>query len=401
MRLAIICSHPIQYFAPLFRKLAGEPEIELTVFYCSQKSAIPGFDPGFGQTVQWDIPLLEGYSYRFLRNWRHSGQISGFFSLINPGIIREILSQPWDAVIVHGYMHATIWLALLAAKVKGILLFIRGESNLLNSRPLWKQFLKNIVLRCLFRIIDAGLYIGSHNRDFYRVYGMNDARLYFTPYSVDNKFFEREAERLKQQKSILRDDFQLHPDYPVILFCGKLIPKKQPLLLLQAFSSVRENYPCSLLFAGDGMLRDQIEGKVKRDNIPDVRVTGFLNQSEISRAYAAADILVLPSAWEETWGLVMNEAMNFGLPIIATDRVGGAADLVREGENGHIIPYQDPQALARALEGLVKDGARRRRYGEESLKLIQSWGLNETVAGIKAACFQDHTWHGKISPKSL
>ncbi len=384
-RLAALFSHPIQYFAPLFRRLAAQPGIDLTVFYCSRQSAAPRLDPGFGQVVQWDIPLLEGYRYRFLHNWYRSDLVGGFFSLVNPGIVGEILQGGWDVLWLHGYMHLTHWLALLAAKFAGVPVLSRGESNLLDPRPIRRLIIKNLLLRLWLSQVNGALYIGSHNRDFYRHYGMPEEKLFFTPYTVDNDFFKKEAARLHTRRSALRRKFGVKDERPLILFCGKLIPKKQPLLLLKAYASVRRNKACALLYAGDGVLRKDLEEKVSREEIKDVKITGFLNQSEISKVYFAADFLVLPSAWGETWGLVLNEGMNFGLPVVTSDRVGAAVDLVREGKNGFIVPNQDVDALAAALAQLVEDADLRFRFGQQSREIIEDWGLDETVAGIANA----------------
>jgi glycosyltransferase involved in cell wall biosynthesis len=214
---------------------------------------------------------------------------------------------------------------------------------------------------------------------------MPEEKLFFTPYSVDNDFFQQEADRLKPCRGELRRKFGVPDDRPLILFCGKLIPKKQPLLLLEAYARVRREHPCALLFAGDGPLRGEVEAAAARQGIADVHITGFLNQREVSQAYVAADLLVLPSAWGETWGLVLNEAMNFGLPVVATDRVGGAVDLVREGENGVVVPHNNSEALAGALDQMVKDPFLRIRLGQRSRKIIQGWGLREVVQGIAQA----------------
>jgi glycosyltransferase involved in cell wall biosynthesis len=385
MKLAALSSHPIQYFAPLFRRLAAQPGVDLTVFYCSRQSAVPRGDPGFGTVVQWDIGLLEGYKYHFLPNWRRADEVRGFFSLINPGIILELRQGRWDALWIHGYMHATNWLAIMAARSVEVPVMLRGESNLLDSRPYWRRALKGVALRLLLRQVDGALYIGSHNREYYRYYGLPEDKLHFVPYCVDNDFFQQEAARLRPQRPILRRRFGVADDRPLILFCGKLIPTKQPVLLLQAFKEVRRKHPCALVYAGDGILRREIEELAAREDLPDVHITGFLNQSAVSQAYAAADVLALPS-WSDTWGLVINEGMNFGLPVVASDRVGGAVDLVREGENGFVVPHHDTAALTSALARMVEDPARRERFGRRSLEIIQNWGLDSAVAGIVKAC---------------
>lgn len=387
IRLAALLSHPIQYFAPLFRHLASRPEIDLTLYYCSQQGVVEYVDSGFGQSFKWDIPLLEGYCYHFLPNIRAGKE--GFGTLLNPTIVRELIRKRYDALWVHGYMHATNWLAFFAARATGTPILLRGESNLLRPRPWWVRLIKDVVLRALFSQISACLYIGTHNQEYYKHYGVPDERLFFTPYCVDNRFFEAQANRFRAHRSELRQEFGVEDDKPIILFCGKLIPKKQPLRLLKAFAQVRRDFPCALLYVGDGYLRSQIEEQIELENIPDVHLSGFLNQSEIAQAYTAADIFVLPSTWKggdtETWGLVVNEAMNFGLPVVVTDQVGCAPDLVREGENGYIVPHDDIKALAKAIGYLVANPQERLRFGERSLEIVQDWSLDRCAEGIVQA----------------
>ncbi len=386
-RLAALFSHPIQYFAPLFRHLASRPEIDLTVYYCSRQGAEEYTDPEFGKSLRWDIPLLEGYRYQFVPNILEGKD--GFWNPLNPGIVRELYRKRYDAVWVHGYTYATNWLTFLAARVTGAPVLLRGESNLLRPRPWWVRLIKQVVLRTLLSQVSACLYIGTRNREYYQHYGVPDERLFFTPYCVDNGFFQAQADHFRAQRNRLREEFGILDDRPIMLFCGKLIPKKQPMRLLEAFAWVRRRFPCALLYVGDGFLRLRIEQQVDLERIPDVRIVGFLNQSEVSKAYAAADILVLPSASEgcedETWGLVVNEGMNFRLPVVVTDQVGCAPDLVREGENGYVVPYGDVYALAGALERLVVDSERRQTYGQRSLEIIQRWGLEACGDGIVQA----------------
>jgi glycosyltransferase involved in cell wall biosynthesis len=176
------------------------------------------------------------------------------------------------------------------------------------------------------------------------------------------------------------------------MYCGKLIPKKQPLMLLEAFAKVRKDLPCALLYVGDGELRPEIEDRVAESDIPDVRITGFLNQSEISKAYTAADILVLPSTWmngdTETWGLTINEGMNFGLPVIVTDRVGCSADLVEDHANGYVVPHDNVAALSQAIRGLVQDSEMRHAFGVRSLEIIDGWNYEKCGEGIVKALDQ-------------
>ena len=211
-------------------------------------------------------------------------------------------------------------------------------------------------------------------------------RLHFAPYSVDNRFFSRQAELLQGQRLQLRRRFGIIGEGPCILFAGKLIAKKQPQALLQAFQAVRAKYACTLLFAGEGELRPVLEAQVRDGKIPDVHFAGFLNQTEIGAAYACADIFVLPSLYAETWGLVVNEAMNFALPVVVSDAVGCADDLVRQRENGFVVSASRfVTEGADAIAALVADAELRRAYGARSREMIAEWDVTRTADGIVAA----------------
>jgi glycosyltransferase involved in cell wall biosynthesis len=197
----------------------------------------------------------------------------------------------------------------------------------------------------------------------------------------------QDAAQLSTRRTDLRRDFGLSDlSSPVIVSVARLIPKKQPSLLLKAFMQVRERRPCSLLFVGSGELESQLQHYARRHRIRDVAFTGFVNQSDISRAYAAADIFALPSGFDETWGLAVNEAMSFGLPVVVSDKVGCSVDLVRDGVNGYIVSSDDIGALADRLEHLVKSYELRRRFGAASRKMISEFGSYDVAAeGIRRA----------------
>jgi len=366
------------------RALCSREDIEPTVYYCSRFGFEESRDPEFARAYKWDIPLLGGYESVFLRNLRRSLRVDTFFSLVNPAIVSELSRARFDAVLVHGYAHFTNWLAFLATQFKGTPLLLRGESQLLNPRPPAVRMAKNLILRPLLRRVSACLYIGSHNRDYWMHYGVPEERLYFAPYSVDNSYFRDAARKCRPIRDSIKQRWGLPHQVPVILYVGKFVSRKQPFLLLDAFRRLRQSHRAGLLLAGDGPLRAAIEQYIEDHETRDVCVTGFLNQTEIERAYAAADILVLPSSYE-TWGLVLNEGMNFRLPVVASDRVGAARDLVRPGQNGYIFPHGSVDSLFEALKRLVESAERRAQFGSRSLEIINDWDIENTADGIARA----------------
>lgn len=381
-RLAILTSHPIQYQAPLWRRLAQDPQIDLTVYFLSDQGAVEYLDPEFCVKFRWDTSLLEGYRHKFL------SKTHGSTNAVVPAIrvlIADLKRYRYDALVVHGYTHWLYWLTFLSAWLIGVPIFLRGTSTLLDQPPLVKRALKAIMLRFLIRKAAACLYLGTCNKQFYRHYGADERRLFFTPHVVENAFFNQQAKSLRGQKYGLRKRFGIEDEDPVVLFCGKLIPKKQPLHLLKAFARIRREHRCHLLYVGEGVLRKDIEREVAQKGIPDVHFAGFLNQSAIGEAYAIADLLVLPSLWGETWGLVVNEAMNFSLPIVVSDKVGAAYDLVRQGVNGYIVPAGDVKALAEAITDLITDEEKRNSFGRKSAEIIEGWSIDAHIRGIVQA----------------
>jgi glycosyltransferase involved in cell wall biosynthesis len=234
-----------------------------------------------------------------------------------------------------------------------------------------------------------GLYIGSNNRAFFRYYGIPDDRLFWVPYCVDNATLGQQSRELRPLQPELQRDFGMGEHCgPVILFVGKLVEKKQPRVLLEAFRRVRMKAVCSLLFVGDGPLYEELSRSVKGSGIPNVHFAGFLVPARIGRAFAASDIFVLPSARHETWGLVINEAMNFSLAPIVSDKVGCAPDLVRDGLNGYVFPHDNLDRLTEALESLVVDRRRRLQFGERSRVAVSRFNYRAASEGIAEACQQ-------------
>lgn len=384
LRVAYLVSHPIQYQVPLLQRLAAHPELALHVYYMNDAGARPSQDPEFGVSIQWDVPLLEGYAWTLLPNRSWWPAADHPLRFVHPSIAGILHRERYDALIVHGYAHATEWLAFQAARQAGTPVLLRGESTLLGRRPPWVAAVKRTALAALLRRISAALAIGTLNREFYRSYGVPDDRIFFVPYAVDNTRFLAEAERWRADpasRAALRARLGLRIDLPVVLYAGKLIPRKRPLDLLEAYARVAADHPAAIVFVGEGSERPRLEAAAARHRLSQVTITGFVNVSEIGRYYAAADVLVLPSS-HEPWGLVLNEAMCFGLPLIASDAVGAAPDLVPGNQNGFVYPAGDITALASALRRLLADPAKRAEMGARSREIVGRFSYDTDVDGI-------------------
>lgn len=389
MKLAVLMSHAIQYQVPLLRKIAARKGVDMTALFCWDYGIGKTFDKEFGREVQWDIPLLKGYSHKFLRNYSPRPS-SDFWGQLNFGVVHELATGHYDAILLFGWNSFANWLVFLTAALFRTRIILHSESplkqELLKSR--WKLFFKKILFAFLFRRVSAFLYIGEENRKFYLHYGVPEQKLFFAPYAVENDRYLIAAKEFSPERDALREKMGI-TDKVVILFTGKLIPKKRPMDLLRAYerASVDPGFRgrIALLFVGDGALRGELEAYVKEHVIKNVHFAGFQNQTELPGYYTVADMFVLPSGIGETWGLVVNEAMCFGLPVVVSDMVGCGADLVHPGKNGFIFPLGDINGLAECIREVAESKERRTSFGRASSDIIRGYTQEKDVEAIVSA----------------
>jgi glycosyltransferase involved in cell wall biosynthesis len=379
-RLAYIVSHPIQYQAPLLRRLATEPGLRIKAFFLTDAGARPFHDPGFGRTVEWDLPLLDGYEHEFIR--RNLPLPLRFNEPTGFSWRRIFASGRFDAVWLNGYAHGPLLRAFAAAKARGMKVMIRGDSRdgLRRSEPFWREAAQ----RVLFRSVDAFLAVGSANRDFYLKRGAMPDRVHLAPFSVDNHFIRQQIDAVRPRRAKLLEELRLLPSLPIVLFASKLQARKRCADLLAAFEALRPGTRAQLLVVGDGEERARLEEFVRSRGLSHVRFAGFRNQSELPALYDLCDIFVLPSE-REPWGLVVNEAMNAGKPIVASNAVGAARDLVLHGRTGFTFPVGDIGALTACLQSLLDDETLRRRLGEAGRDIVARWGIEATAQGVRSA----------------
>ncbi|MEO7766095.1 MAG: glycosyltransferase family 4 protein [Ferruginibacter sp.] len=350
-----INSHPIQYFAPMY-KYMNQHGVKTKAWYCSDESIKGGRDKQFGVDVKWDIPLLEGYEYIFYKNYsRKPSHFAGFFGLINLGVITRLFKIPKSVIVVHGWHYFTHFFVLLLGKLRGHTICLRCEMPQKQEalKTGWKMNIKRWGLKyILFPRINFFLYIGTQNRLFYKSFGIDDQQLIFCPYSVDDQRFRNEYQQLKPNIAGLKDKMGIPTDAKIILYSGKYMDKKRPLDLVNAFHQL--NHPaCWLVMVGEGELRKDMERCIAENNIKQVILTGFVNQSQVAEFYAISDVFVMCSTIGETWGLSVNEAMNFGLPVIVSDLTGCSEDMVKNGDNGYIFETGNTHQLALKLEDVL------------------------------------------------
>lgn len=360
-RLAIVVSHPVQYFAPLYQRLARREDVTVKVFYTWHAGQAPVKDRGFNKLVAWDIPLTSGYEFELVPNVSSDPGDHHFWGLNNPSLVGRIMAWGPDAVHVTGWAWYSHLQALWALSRRGVATFFRGDSHLLDG-GLWgpRWWAKRAVLTRVYSWPAAFLCVGKANRAYYEAFGVEADRLHDCPHSIDVERFAEPAESLEVEAASWRRELDIGDDRVVLLFAGKFERKKQPLELMRA---VRElgGADIVLIMVGGGELDDEVRAIAASDPSR-FRVLPFQNQSRMPVVYRLGDVFVLPSAYEETWGLAVNEAMACGRPAIVSDRVGCAEDMIDES-CGRVFPRDDFPAMMRVVAELAADRKKRSDMG--------------------------------------
>jgi glycosyltransferase involved in cell wall biosynthesis len=350
MRLGVLATHPIQYHAPLYRALAER--IDLEVYFAHEQTAQGQAKAGFGVAFEWDVPLLDGYSYQFLRNRAKNPDVSTFAGCHTPEIADVIARERFDAFLVNGWYNRSLWQAMRACWRTRTPLFVRGDSQLGTPRSLPFRIAKEAFYRAFIPRFDGYLVVGQRAREYYEYYGAREDRMFFTPHFIDNAWFRAQAADV--DPGALRAELGVSDDTALMLFVGKFIPKKRPADVIRAARQLQDRgRSVQVVLVGSGELEDELRATAQALDVP-VHFAGFKNQSELPHYYVGADLLVLPSDGGETWGLVVNEAMACGLPAVVSDAVGCAPDLIDPGETGETYPLGDINALASALEQALR-----------------------------------------------
>lgn len=383
IRLAVVISHPIQYYAPWFRELAQQPNLLLQIFYLWDFGVSRQRDRGFGQELQWDVPLLDGYAHIFVPNGAFDPGTHHFAGLHNPTLVGELVRWRPDVVLLFGYAYRSHLRLLLDPRLWRLPLLLRGDSHQLSPRAGLKPLLAQLLRRLLFRRFAAGLPVGQANAAWMAQSGIR--RLFLAPHAVDNTRFQAAVPEAEQAARVWRQQLGIPVSALVLLFAGKFETKKRPLDLLEAFAAL--HHPTAVLvFVGAGPLEAELKRRAASHGLGQVIFQGFQNQSAMPRTYALADLVVLPSFGSgETWGLCINEAMNLAKPVLVSSHVGCGPDLVIPGQTGWIFPAGDGEALRAALADALSDPPRLKAIGQAARAHIERYSYAETTAGLRRA----------------
>lgn len=377
MKLAIITTHPIQYYAPLFKLLHERQKIEIRVFYTWGKTAQNKYDPDFDKNITWDIPLLDDYPFDWVENISTKPGSHHFNGIITPKLIRQIKTYNPNAILAIGWAYHSHLKVIRYFKNK-VPVYFRGDSTLLDEKQSLKSLLKSIFLRWVYSHVDHAFYNGINNKAYFKKYGFKDNQLSFAPHAIDNERFSaprtKEAVQLKQKLGI-------PPTATIILFAGKLEEKKNPKLLLEAF--IKLNDPnLHLIFTGNGKLESALKNSAKE--YLNIHFIDFQNQSYIPVVYQACDLFCLPSKGPgESWGLAVNEAMASGKAVLVSDKCGCAVDLVKDNQNGAIFKSENLDDLMVHLKQLIKSKDTLSAYGKKSAAIIKPWNFLSIAQAIE------------------
>lgn len=378
-RLAIITTHPIQYNAPLFSLLNERGNIEIMVFYTWGEDVLEDkYDPGFGKTIKWDIPLLHGYPYTFVKNVSRKPGSKRFKGIDNPILIKELEAWEPDAVLIYGWSFKSHLRVMRHFKGKIPVIF-RGDSTLLDQFGFAKHWARKIFLTWVYRYIDYALYVGKSNWAYFLAHGLPPHKLIRAPHTVDNNRFNKNEENVARAGEI-KKSLGITDDMIVFLFAAKFEPKKDPVQLIKAFKQVK--HPGKhLIMVGDGPLKEEMEKERGDDHT--IHFLPFQNQSQMPVTYQLGDVFVLPSLGPETWGLAVNEAMAGELAIVVSDTCGCAEDLIKVGINGYVFRSGNLESLVEKLQLFADNSGALKEMGKASKEIISDYNFEMVCLAIE------------------
>lgn len=336
------------------------------------------------KAVKFDNDLyLEEFSHRFLKNYAKDSR-GGFFSRINPSMFSRLLVDRYDAVLIHGYETFTSWLTLFFAKLLFRKVIFRGEAVLEGNpyKPGAVQKIKRLILPLFFSLCDAVMYSCQGNKRYFHFFGVQDDKLFLLPCAVNNDYFLDQMEKIRGHESEIRSSLGIDASEFVVLFSARFTERKRPLDLIEAVART-ENKDITILFVGDGPERKRMEAAVERANVKAV-FTGFVGPEELSKYYAISNLDVVISSKDPS-PKSLNEALIFSLPIIVTDVVGTAFDLVKDQQNGYIVKVGDISVIAQKIDYLAKNSDVCRQMGAVSFQIVQSWTIQRGAEAILTA----------------
>jgi glycosyltransferase involved in cell wall biosynthesis len=389
VRIAIVVSHPIQYYAPWYRALAETPGVILKVFFCRKWGVHEYYDRDFNVNIQWDIPLLDGYEWEFLATKRETGT-NTFFAVDNPTVGEALQEYRPDITLIHGYAHRTLWRTVRWCNRNRVAVMLTSDSSGAAARVLWKRAAKAIVVRYFYGRLDGAISVGDNNRSYHRQYGLPEDRIFPGVLPIDCVGLANSAGDPVRARLEIRRQHGIPDEAFVVVFSGKLIPLKCVLHLLEAVHRCAQTgLEVWCMLVGDGPERPRVEAFVRENRMNTVVMAGFINQSSIGKYYAASDVVALMSS-REAKGAPVPEAGVFGCPAILCDRVGciGPTDCAREGENALVYPWSDIDALANCIKKLCTNKVLYSSMSQAARRIARLQDVTAAATQLKQAALQ-------------
>ena len=383
-KIGILVTHPIQYYVSLYKLIEKEKDIDLTVYFCHEQTAKDQSKAGFGYEFEWDIPLLEGYNYKFLKNVSNNPSTDNFFGCSTPEIKEIIKSEKFDAFIIQGWYVLSYIQAFYACKKANIPVLIRGDSHLNTTRSSLKKLIKYPIYRFFIPKYDAYLYVGENSKEYYLHYGADERKMFFTPHAVDNDYFTKNSNISIVDIKKKKKELNIPLDSTVFLFVGKLIDIKRPLDFLKAIEiASKENGNIYGIMVGDGELMDECVSFIEKNDLP-ILTMGFMNQSKLPELYSISDVVVMTSE-SETWGLVVNEAMSSGLAAIVNENVGCSKDLIIKDKTGQIYKMGNTKELSELMLEIIGNNHLLENMKVNAKKHINKYSNSQSIKGLRNA----------------
>ena len=376
-KLAIVTTHPVQYNVPWLLRLA-EKDIAIKVFYTYEQSSNGNvYDHGFGKDIRWDIPLLEGYEYEFVPNTSKKPGLESFWGIVNPDLIARIEDWRADCLLVIGWNYSS-HLQVMRYFHNKLPLFFRGDSVLLHEKMGLRMLARRIFLTWVYRHIDYALYVGSNNRSYYLRHGLKPQQMVFSPQAIDIARFSQPVEAYSLQAQRWKQELGIPENNLTVLFAGKMTKVKNPFFLIELAKACRD-LPVSFIVVGDGPLKEEMIRQSAGQ--PNMVFMDFQNQSVMPAVYRMGDVYIMPSL-SETWGMGINEAMACGIPVMASEQVGCAADLVLENKTGITFPLGDTQKCVDFLKRVCDNPEYLSEMGTCASALIQFFSFSHIVDSV-------------------
>jgi len=380
-RLVILAPHIVQYHAPLYQEIASAQQVDLTVLYCADYGYRPFYDPTLKTTLQWNNRLLTGYHYNILRNFSVFPN-KPIIGRVNPGIVNLLFKGNFDVILIQDYYYLTSWIALFLAKLLKMKVVIRGEGNIKSGVKESSHNLRDIATRKFITSADHVLYSCTGNREWLISLGADPKKMSLIPCSVDNVFFKNKLNQLHDETKTPKAQLGLREDILYVISVARMHSRKRLIDLVEAVAIVqKEGGKLGIILVGEGPAHQLIESRIYDLGVKEAHIFGFVDNDEISRYYASADMFVLTSDYDPS-PKALSEALIFSLPVVCSNTIGTYRDLVIDGYNGFSFQPGDIRMLADHLLRIVKDDELRLTMGKNSLAISNAWSLEAAAKSV-------------------